>query len=220
MSRINLSRSVRCSTRADSTGIADAAHRAERGIEHDLADGAILAGDFALVGGHVAAAGFDADLHVQLAAGGDVGDHVIRVDDLDVMGGFDVARGHDAFATAGQGQRGFAAVVHLQHDALQVEQDIDHVFTNPVECRVLVQHAFDGNLGRSDALHGGQQDAAQGVAQGVAIAALERLHDHTGMQRRKLLDIDTAGFQKCVHVHSFEWNNTWRPADARWKTTC
>ena len=67
-----------------------------------------------------------------------------------------------------------------------------------------MQHAFDGHLGRGDAFHGGQQDAAQGVAQRVAITSLERLHDHTGMQRRKLLDIDTAGLQKCVHVHSFK----------------
>jgi hypothetical protein len=104
--------------------------------------------------------------------------------------------------------------VHLEHDALEVEQHVDHVFADTVQGRVFVEHAFDRDLGRRNAFHRGQQDAAQGVAKRVAVAAFERLHDHAGMHRRKLLDIDTAGFQKCVHVHSFKWTTPgvrWTP---------
>ena len=41
------------------------------------------------------------------------------------------------------------AVVQLQHDALQVEQDVDDVFLHAVERRVLVQHAGDLDFGRA-----------------------------------------------------------------------
>ena len=130
------------------------------------------------------------------------------------MGSFDVACSNDSLAVAGEGEGCFAAVVHFQHYTLEIQQNVDYVFTDSVQCRVFVEHAFDRYLGRGNAFHRGQQDATQGVAQRVAVAAFERLHYHTGMHRRKLLDIDTAGFQKCVHVHSFEWETPgvrWTP---------
>ena len=48
-----------------------------------------------------------------------------------------------AFAVLAQRQRDFVAVVQLEHDALQVQQDVDDVFLHAVERRVLVQHAGD-----------------------------------------------------------------------------
>jgi hypothetical protein len=76
--------------------VAHAAHRRERGVEQDRADGArvVLA---ARGGRHVAAALLDLDRHVDLAALREVGDDVVRVDDLDVVrlldvGGRDRAR--------------------------------------------------------------------------------------------------------------------------------
>ena len=122
--------------------IADAAHRAERSIHQDTADGLVLflvrrAG----IGGNVAATSFDLDLHFQLAAGSNVGNHVVGIDDFDIVRHFDIGRRDNAFAFFGQGQRRFAATVQLEHDALEIEQNIDHVFAHAVQRGVLVQHA-------------------------------------------------------------------------------
>ena len=55
-------------------------------------------GGLRVVAGDVAAALLDLDLHVELAAGREVRDDVIGIDDLDVVLLLDVAGGHDAFA--------------------------------------------------------------------------------------------------------------------------
>ena len=49
-----------------------------------------------------------------------------------------------------------------------------------------------------EAGHRGQQDAAQRVAERVAVAALERLHRHLGVERREVLHVDDAGLQEIV----------------------
>jgi hypothetical protein len=53
--------------------------------------------------------------------------------------------------------------VHLEHDTLEVEQNINYIFADAVQGRVLVQHAFDRHLGRRNAFHGRQQDAPQAL---------------------------------------------------------
>ena len=72
--------------------VAHAAHRRERRVQHDAADRlGRLVGVAAHVAGHVAAALLDLDLHVELAARGQVRDHVVGIDDLDVVRRLDVA---------------------------------------------------------------------------------------------------------------------------------
>jgi hypothetical protein len=115
--------------------------------------------------GHITTALFDLDLHVQLAAVRQVGDHVVGVDDLDVVRRLDVGSGHHAFAILAQAQGDFIAVVQLEDHALEVQQDVDHVFLHAVDGRVLVQHTGDGDFGGCITHHGRQQHAAQGVAQ-------------------------------------------------------
>jgi hypothetical protein len=109
-----------------------------------------------------------------------VRDDVLGVDDLDVVRGLDVAGRDRAFAFLAQHQRDLVAVVQPEHHALEVEHDVDHVLLHAVDRRVLVQHAGDGHLGRRVADHRRQQHAAQGVAQRVAVAALERLERGLG----------------------------------------
>ena len=48
-------------------------------------------------GGNIAAASLNLDLHVKFAARGDVGNHMIRIDDLDIMPDFDIAGRYNAF---------------------------------------------------------------------------------------------------------------------------
>src|SRR5690606_33270793 len=72
-------------------GIADTTHWAERSVEHDAADGLrTIVGQGANVAGHVATTLLYLDMHFQLAGLGEVGNDVIRIDDLDVVGQFDV----------------------------------------------------------------------------------------------------------------------------------
>ena len=101
----------------------------------------------------------------------------------------------------------FLAVVQLQHDALQVEQDVDDILLHAVDGGVLVQHPADLDLGRRKAGHRGQQHPAQSVAQRVAIAALERLHGHLGVEGGDRLNVDDARLQKvllCISVYPLQ----------------
>src|SRR5216683_5804263 len=175
--------------------VAHAAHRRERGVQQDRADRArvVLA---ARGRRHVAAALLDLDRHVDLAALREVRDDVIGIDDLDVVRLLDVGRGHRARDRLLELERRFRAVVQLHHDALQVEDDVDDVLLHTLDGRVLVQHAGDLHLGRRVARHRGEQDASERVAQRVAVAALERLHDHLRVRGRDVLDVDDAGFQE------------------------
>ncbi len=125
-----------------------------------------------------------------------VRDHVIRVDDLHVVRRLDVAGRDRAFAFLAQHQRHFVAVVQAEHHALEVQHDVNHVFLHPVDRRVLVQHAGDRHLGGRVADHRRQQNAAQRVAQRVAVAALERLERDFGAVAAERLHIDGFGFQQ------------------------
>jgi hypothetical protein len=58
-----------------------------------------------------------------------------------------------------------------------------------------VQHAGDGHLGRRIAHHRRQQHAAQRVAEGVAVAALERLERGFGTMAAERLDLDGLGLE-------------------------
>jgi hypothetical protein len=168
-------------------GVAHALDRRERSIQHDAAERAWrLVVVAAQAAGHVATALFHLDLHVQLGAGRQGGNHVVGVDDLDVVRRLDVGRGDHAFAVLAQAQRDFVAVVELEHHALEVQQHVDDVFLDAVDGRVLVHHASNGDFGRRMTHHGRQQHAAQGVAQRVTVAALERLQRDLGAVGREL----------------------------------
>ena len=52
-------------------------------------------------------------------------DHVLGIDDLDIVIGLDVGCGHRAFTRLGELQHHMIAVVQLQHDALEIEQNIE-----------------------------------------------------------------------------------------------
>ena len=77
--------------------------------------------------------------------------------------------------------KGRWAVVEFEHHALEVQQDVDHVFLHAIDGRVLVQNAGDGDLSGGVTDHGGQQHAPKRVAQRMAIATLERLQGHLGL---------------------------------------
>ena len=129
--------------------VGHAAHRGERRVEQDAADALGLLGQVAHVARQVAAAASTLICMLDLAARREVRDHVLGVDDLDVVRRLDVGRRHRALALLLQRQDRFLAVVQAEHHALQVEQDVDDVLAHAVERRVLVHHAGDLHLGRA-----------------------------------------------------------------------
>src|SRR5690606_441282 len=137
-----------------------------------------------------------------------------RIDDLDVVSDLDVTRGNHALARLRQPQRDFTAAVELEHNALQVQQQVDHVFTHAVERGVLVEHSFDRHFGRRVAGKRRQEDAPQRIPQRMAKAALERLHRHPRLNRRGALDVDDARFQQYIALHQ-HFLGTRRGSDPR-----
>ena len=67
--------------------------------------------------------------------------------------------------------------VQLEPHLLEVEDDVGDVLVTPGDRRELVQHALDPDGGDRRPLEGGQQHPPQGVAEGHAEAALQRLGD-------------------------------------------
>src|SRR6266542_11122 len=171
--------------------VAHLAHRRERRVEQDAANRAAAFGLDARSRRLVAATLLDLDLHLELAARRQMCDLVLRIDELDIVIGLNIRCRARAFAALRELQQHVIAVVQLQHDPLQIEQDVDDV----------VQHAGDAHLGRCVARHRRQQNAPQRVAERVAVPALERLHDHLRVERRTGLDVDDARFQKNVALH-------------------
>src|SRR5690606_20881884 len=108
--------------------VADTAHGAVRCVKHDAAYGVrTVIGQGTHVAGHIAAALLDLDLHFQLAGFGQGGNDVIGVDDFNVVRQLDVAGQNDAGALLAQHQSDFLAVMQLEYDTLQVQQDVDDV---------------------------------------------------------------------------------------------
>ena len=126
---------------------------------------------------------------------------VLGIHDLDIVANLDVAGGNDPLSLPGQRQDSLATVVHLQHDAFQIEDQVDDILAHAVQGGILVQHTLDVYLGRRRAGHRRKQDAAQGVAERVAITALERFHDDARMHRGEGLHIDDARFQQRSRLH-------------------
>ena len=145
---------------------------------------------------HVTTAFFDLDLHVELAVAGHVRDDVVRVEDFNIVSLLDVRTGNSARPLLFQLQRDFVAVMQLHHHTFEIQQNIDHVFLHAFYGGVFMQDTGDFHFGWCVAGHGGQQYTAQGIAQRMAIAALERLHHYFCVCRGNILHIDDARLQK------------------------
>jgi hypothetical protein len=117
---------------------------------------------------------------------------VIRVADLDVVIGLDIAGGDRALTFLAQYQLASSLPFMVRRHALEVQQDLDHVFLHTLDSRVLVQNAVDLDLGDRAAGHGRQQNATQGIAQRVAETTLQRLQGDLGTCAALLRYVDLA----------------------------
>lgn len=132
--------------------------------------------------------------------------HVFRIDHFHIMRQLDIASQDSALAFLFQGQHDTVATMQLKHYALEVEEDVDDILAHAIKRGILMQNASDSHFGRSIARHRRQQDTAQRIAQGMGIAALERLHRHASVSGGNRLYVDQTRFQKfrsaVLHSHS------------------
>src|SRR5690606_18359233 len=189
-------------------GIADATHGAVGSVQDDAANSvSAIIRQGANVARNIAATLLNLDLHFQLAGFGQRGNDVIGVDDFNVVRKIDVGSRDHARTLTTQGKRDFFAIVQLEDNAFEVQQDVDHVFPDAWQRRVFVHHASDLYFSRGVARHGRQQDATQGITQRMAIAAFERLHDDLRVVLAHRFDFDGAWLQKTLR-HDFSFINT------------
>src|ERR1700733_7454704 len=159
--------------------VGDLAHRRIKGVDRDQADRRVF-GTVAL-GGDIALARGDRELHADLGAFVQRADLEVGVEHGDVADSLDVAGGHDARALLLHDHALGAFALHLDRDVLDVQHDVGDVLANACDRRELVQHAVDVHRLHGGALKRGQQDAAKRVAERLAETTLERFGD----QRRK-----------------------------------
>ena len=107
-----------------------------------------------------------------LGDGRDVG---VRLEDLDVAVGLDVAPAHFAGLVDLDRERLDLIGVQLERDLLEVEDDVGRILDHARDRRELVEHAVDLHRGDRRAFNRRQQHAPQRVADGGAEPALERL---------------------------------------------
>ena len=148
-----------------------------------------------------------------LPCSGDGRDVGVRLEDLDVAVGLDVAPAHFAGLVDLEGQRLDLIGVQLQRNLLQVEDDVGRVLDHAGDRRELVQHAVDLDRGDRRAFNRRQQDAAQRVADGGAEAALERLRVEPAepIGERLALELEPLGSLKTFPEHSVSFR--YGPAD-------
>src|SRR6185437_8642284 len=177
--------------------VGDLAHRGEQAIDRDQADRRVL-GTVAL-GGDVALAGGDGELHADLGALVQRADLQIRIEHHDIADGLDVTGGDDARTLLLHDHALGAFALHLDRDVLDVEHDVGDVLANARDRGELVQHAVDVDRLHGSALQRGQQDAAQRVAERLTEAAFQRLRH----QRRETVRVVARGHLELVRPDKF-----------------
>ena len=106
---------------------------------------------------------------------------MLGVENRDVVRQFEVGGGHGTGTGLGQTQHHvLTAAFELEDHALEVEQNVDHVFDDAVDLGVFVNDADNGGFGRGIAHHRGEQDAAQRIAERVTVAALKGFERNDG----------------------------------------
>ena len=182
-------------------GVGDLLDRRVDRVHRDAGD--LRVGVLVLVGGDVAAAALDRQLDLQLALLVESGDDQVGVVDLDAGRRGDVTGGDLARTGLAQVHDDRLVVLRGQDDLLDVEDDLGDILLDPGDRAELVGHPVDADAGHGRPRDGGQQRAAQGVAECVAEAGLEGLEHEA---RAAVLDHDLLGERGSLcneHVVSF-----------------
>src|SRR5262245_8870770 len=148
-------------------------HRREQGVDRNHADRTL--GLRVLVGGDVAAATVDLDFHAQIAVLVERRDVEVGIQHRHLAVHLQIPGANLALATHLERALLGPVTQELQSHLLEVEDDLRDVLDDTGERRELVQHPIDSNGRDGGSLQGRKQDPAQGVTEGQAEPALERL---------------------------------------------
>ena len=151
--------------------VLDPVDRAEAGVDRDDADLEVVG--VSLGRRAVAPAVLDGHFQVERHVVGQGAEDVVGIDDLDRLVVEDVGGGDDAPAVAVDPDRPGRFGVVLDHQQLDVQDQVGDVVDHAGDRGKLVLDPQDLDLGDGAALQAGEQDPPQAVADGVAEAALE-----------------------------------------------
>ena len=154
--------------------IVDLAHRGIDGVHGDHPDNGL--GGLVLVGGNVAPAVGQGQLHGQAGLRSQGGDVQVRIENLHIGVRLDVAGGDPALP-GGLDVDGLGALaVQLGDNALHIQDNLGHVLLDAGDGGKLMLDPGYLDGGHCRARQRGQQNPPQGVAQGSAVTPLQRLH--------------------------------------------
>ena len=161
--------------------VGNAQDRGEGSIHDDTADRALAVVVFKCshVTGLVAAAFFNLELHVKLAAG-KVGNDMFRIENLDIVRQIEVCSSDDAFAFFAKCDRNFVTIFKFKDDAFDIQKNVNHVFLNSVNLAVFMNNTCNLSFCRSKTDHGAQKNTAQRIAKSVRITGFKRFHRYGG----------------------------------------
>lgn len=130
---------------------------------------------------NVTATHADANRHVQLAAIGNRGNDVLRVDQRELGRDVEIGTRDRARTLRRHMCRGFLDVIvqRGEHKTLDVQDDIGDILDDALSRRELMLHTLDLDGGSFRTIQRGEQNAAHAVAQRVAVTAFERLDHET-----------------------------------------
>ncbi len=151
-------------------------HRCVNRIDRNFADHAFRHALFIALVRDVTPSLIQGQLHIELCPVAQGGDVQLRIKDLHLAVSLD-RRCSDLTGALRGDLNGFCLVaVQLRHKALDVENDLGHVFLYAWDGGKFVQHAVDLYRFDSHARQAGKQNPAKAVSQGSAEASFQRLH--------------------------------------------
>ena len=106
---------------------------------------------------------------------------LLGIDQLEVLVQFDVAGGDFAFLVDGEEEGLRLARMGAKEHLLEVQDDVGDILDHAFDGGEFVLGAIDLDGGDGGAFQGGEEDAAQGVADGVAVAGFKRFGDEFGV---------------------------------------
>ena len=161
-------------------GVVDLLDGGEDGVDRDHADGHIRI--LVLIRAHIAATLVDGQRHLQVGVLVEGSNVEIGVDELKLVVGNDVPGSHFSGALYIEYNGLRLLGIQLGGQGLEVQDDFAHVLGHAGDGGELMLDAFDLDAGNSYARQAAEQHTAQGIAQRVAKAALQRLDDELAIR--------------------------------------
>ena len=154
-------------------GVTHPRHRRKKRINGNDADG--LVGLLVFVAGAETAADLDFQFHLEFFLLVERADVLFGIDQFHILVQLDVAGGNFAFFVRGEKESLRVAAVGLEKNLLEVQHQIGDILDDSVHGGKFVLRAihFDGSDGR--ALEGGEQNAAERIADGVTVTGFKGL---------------------------------------------